>query len=337
MEKARGLAVERQRFSFPSDEGSHPASGEEWWYFQSHLESGDRRFGFVVCYLKSGLRMSGLADLDLQRHRGFVFGPELGPILASEGRLEVSQGPSRWEADQDGSRYKVHDEAPGDDGSSAIADLVLRPLKPPIPISGGRVKMGRNGSACWYAQTRIHVEGEIHLQDIGHKVEGIGWIDRQWGNWNRMGFGGWKWFSMHLENGTEAVAYLQYEPISHRRVKAFCQIIGPDSAVRLDRGVRVEDLGVWRSPRGANYSSGWRITCPALAFEVEVKPHLQDQEFYSGLWEGSCSVAGKLDGDRIHGVAYTELNLGRPAPILIKHLSYVKAVGSGILHRWSGI
>ncbi|MBU7004346.1 MAG: hypothetical protein HXS50_02175 [Theionarchaea archaeon] len=319
-------------FSFPVDEGRHPGCGQEWWYLQSHLNSGNRHFAFILCYFISQIKISALVDIDNQRFHFGISQEKDGDIETTEGYLELSKGGSWWREEGTFS-YRLHEEIEEKSGGLPTVDLRLSSLKRPVPISGGRVKMGRNGYSYWYAQTRIEAGGEVALNGEQEEVQGVAWIDRQWGDWNRMGFGGWKWFSMHLEDQREVAICTTFEPISGRHLLSFCQIIEPDGSFRLAKYPVVRDIGIWTSPKNWLYSSGWHISCKPLDFEAVLTPSVANQEFYDGLWEGSCSTEIKIGGEQIPGVAFAEINLGKYAPFMIKYLSYVKAIGMGTLDR----
>ena len=319
-------------FSFPSDEGRHPGCGQEWWYLQSHLNSGNRHYAFILCYFISNIKISALVDLDNKSYHFGISEEKDGDVLASEGSLGLSKGNSWWR-EEDIFSYGLHDEIEANSGNPPIIDLELTSLKRPVPIAGGRVKMGRNGYSHWYAQTRVRAEGEVDLDGERHGVGGIAWFDRQWGTWNRMGFGGWKWFSIHLEDEREVAVCVTFEPISGRPLLSFCQIIQPDGSSKVQWFPEVRDLGTWTSRNNWEYSSGWHISCVPLNFEATLIPSVENQEFYDGLWEGSCRTEIKIGGKEIPGVAFAEINLGKYAPFFIKYLSYVKSIGMGVLDR----
>jgi predicted secreted hydrolase len=71
--------------------------------------------------------------------------------------------------------------------------------------------------------------------------------------------------------------------------------------------------GSWLSPTtGITYSSGWRLALPGG--HLVITPDLLDQELdlrqSQGVayWEGDVSVRGTINGQRVTGVGYTEIN-----------------------------
>jgi predicted secreted hydrolase len=194
--------------------------------------------------------------------------------------------------------------------------------------------MGRNGWTYWYALTRMSLEGTLTMDDRDHNVAGTGWLDRQWGNWNWMGFGGWKWFAIQLEDGREVVAYHIQEPVSLRPILRLCQVVAVDGSHRIWYDLEVKDLGSWTSPDSKEiYTNGWRIGSPSARLDLEITPAFSEQEIHRSLWEGSCSAEGSMGDERVSGVAFVELNTGRPAPTPVKYLSYLKTIGVGVYER----
>jgi len=319
-------------FTFPEDEGRHGECSEEWWYLHSHLTTDTgKRFAFVLCYIISGFKFWILTDLDRARFDSRIWDPDDSPIVAGTGRLELKHDGSFWRSTGDEFSYRIHEELESPWNGAVDLDLISN--KGAVPMWGGRIKMGRDGQTAWYAHTRVDISGGISDGDSRYRVEGTGWIDRQWGNWNRMGFGGWKWFSFHLEDGGEIAAYQQYEPISGRPMFNLCQTVSPDGRVSVSGEAEVYDLGSWLSPEDEVYSSGWQVRCGELGLEMEVRPRFTGQELYKGLWEGACTAKVDLDGRILGGTGFTELNKGRPAPTWVKYLSYLKAIGTGTMKR----
>jgi len=55
---------------------------------------------------------------------------------------------------------------------------------------------GRKIDSRYYALTNLKVSGTLEINENEFDVKGIGWMDRQWGNWDYSGIGGWNWFSL---------------------------------------------------------------------------------------------------------------------------------------------
>ena len=60
-----------------------------------------------------------------------------------------------------------------------------------------------------------------------------------------------------------------------------------------------------------------------------------DQEFHRGLWEGSCSATGEVEGERVTGVGYAE-QVDRAQGPLTELLSLGAAPGHFVLQNILG-
>ena len=73
--------------------------------------------------------------------------------------------------------------------------------------------------------------------------------------------------------------------------------------------MRLPRLGTWTSPAtGHKYASGWRLKVPGG--HLTITPQQRNQELSSELgmyWEGSCGIAGTINGKSVRGLGYTEL------------------------------
>lgn len=292
---------------FPRDEGRHPGTTDEWWYFNCHVKaSGGREYGLAVCFFP-GYVLDILVDLSERKvlHRS---GGSCPGFVASTKDLDISLGSSWWRRDgSDPSSYSMYYE-----GEGLSAYLRMRPSKPPLFVGGsGKIREGLLGSSYYYAQTNIEVSGEVRLDGKSTKVQGKGWIDRQWGTWEWSGLGGWRWFSIQLENGEELLGIQITHPLTGKVTTQSFNLSRKGGETEIMTGVAVEELRRWRSPEtSVEYGVGWRVKCGDqldLLIEASVEP----QEITSGLWEGSCLVSGTRLGTPVTGRAFVELSRTR--------------------------
>lgn len=292
---------------FPRDEGYHPWASDEWWYFNCHVKSPDgREFGLAVCLFPQYV-LDILVDNSARSvlHR---WGESGLPFQGSRSMLDVTLGRSRW-MQLPGQRgaYSMHYEAGG-----LVADLAMRSQKPPVLLAGeGKIREGLLGDSFYYAQTSIDVEGELVVGGTKLAVKGRGWIDRQWGTWEWSGLGGWRWFSVQLDNGVE-VAGIQ---ITHPVTGAVCvetfNLANGDGTAEVLSGVTVRALRTWKSPEtGGEYPVDWVVSAGGR-LELRVAAVVDSQEVNPGLWEGSCKVTGSWDGSPVAGRAFVEVSRSR--------------------------
>src|SRR5437764_10102023 len=82
--------------------------------------------------------------------------------------------------------------------------LQTQPLKP-AALQGqtGYLSFGPAGGSYYYPRTRLQVAGTLTDHGQGRPVHGEAWFDHQWGNFLVVGAGGWDWYSLQLDDGSE--------------------------------------------------------------------------------------------------------------------------------------
>lgn len=300
--------------TFPKDEAPH-SDLTEWWYYTGHLESADgRRWGFQAVtfqVLRQGLPPFYIAHLAVtDRQRGQFRYEERG----SQG--QQAQPPEGFALDVGGWTMR------GLLGQDAIRaslleygfDLALRATRPPVLHDGGLVTFGPAGDSYYYSRTRMEVTGTIDDHGERVPVRGLAWFDKQWGNFLVMG-GGWDWFSLQLDDGSDLMLNLIRDPAGITRL-AYGTYVAPDGSYRHLTADQFElsPLGQWTSPRtGITYPQRWRAVVRDPALTLTVTPVLADQELDTRrttslvYWEGAQDVVGTLGDAPIGGQGYVEL------------------------------
>ncbi len=90
------------------------------------------------------------------------------------------------------------------------------------------------------------------------------WFDHQWGDFISVGGGGWDWFAVNLDDGTDLTLSLVRDADGTYPL-VYGTVVAPDGTVRhLDRDAfEVEVTDRWTSPAtGADYPAGWTIRIP---------------------------------------------------------------------------
>lgn len=326
------------RYRFPYDHGAHDRFRTEWWYYTGHLtaENG-RRFGYQVTFFRRAteperigavtsqwairhlyLAHVALSDLDRKRFRYAekVSRAGLGKAGTETGRLRVWI--DRWSVEADDSPHERHRlrAAAGD----FSLDLTVSPEKPPV-VHGER-GVSRKGAdpsqaSHYYSFSRLATSGTLVVDGERLSVRGTSWMDHEFGSGD-LGedLAGWDWFSIQLDGGTELMLYRL------RRTDGAVAPVSSGTAILPDgrtrhlplRETQVEVLDHWTSQAsGARYPARWRVTVPALALTLDIRPLLPDQELITShstqvtYWEGAVEIAGRLRDAPVSGQGYVEL------------------------------
>ena len=219
-------------------------------------------------------------------------------------------------------------------GASFGLDLRLRALKPPALHQGnGFIDFGPAGFIILLSRTRLAATGELNLNGATLKVTGIAWFDHQWGDFVSVGAGGWDWFAINLDDGTDITISIVLDEHGEP-ILEYGTLVRPSGEVVAlqtsnDFGV-VDDGLVWQSPTtGVSYNGVWIVslsgaglipTLPSVDGQqaLLVQPTVADQELDTrattgvAYWEGSEIVTAApleisgVEGRRV-GKAYVEI------------------------------
>jgi predicted secreted hydrolase len=327
-----------QPVALPRDDGPHDRL-TEWWYDTGHLVTRDgRRFGFefVVFRAERGelpvAWASHLAVTDEQGDRflydqrsqlgaqvsrpldggGFdlaigadvvpgVADPRVSPwtMLGADGRDRIAA----LGAAADGTPFGLELDLDRGDTEAVLHDL------------DGYVDFGDAGGSYYYSRTRLVASGQLTIDGEVLPVTGQAWFDHQWGDFIAVGGGGWDWFAVNLDDGTDVTLSLVRDATG-----GYSLLYG--TLVRSDGGVShlssdafdVEVTDHWVSETtAADYPAGWHITIPGEALVIDLAPTVAAQELdtraTTGViyWEGSQVVTATRDGVPVAGEAYVEL------------------------------
>ncbi|TAL10597.1 MAG: carotenoid 1,2-hydratase, partial [Chloroflexota bacterium] len=195
-------------------------------------------------------------------------------------------------------------------------DLRLDATKPPARHgANGWIDFGPAGGSYYYSRTAMTATGTLTLDGSALRVTGSAWFDHQWGDFISVGGGGWDWFAVNLDDGTDLTLSLVRDADGSYPL-IYGTVVARDGTVsHLDRSAfSVEATGHWTSPAtGATYPAGWTVTVPELDVVIRLTPTVANQELdtraTTGVvyWEGSQRVAAIRAGKPLGGEAYVEL------------------------------
>ena len=313
---AQGVSDAPVPVDFPRDDGPHDVA-VEWWYYTGHLFTAAReRYGFEFVFFK-GQRGSlegyaaHFAVTDGGRGR-FQYDQRLVPAegvsRAGEGfDLRIGEWGMRGANGEDVLRAAMEGYA---------IDVRLQSEKDPALHDGdGYIDYGNGTASYYYSRTRMAAEGSMVVDGERVAVTGEAWMDHQWGDFSTFTDGGWDWFAVQLEDGSDLMLYVIRGPAGEELI-VDGSYVAPDGELTVleaeDFEIRVD--GRWTSPRsGGKYPALWTIRVPGQELEVEVVPTLADQELDTSAttgvtyWEGEVEVAGTRDGKPATGLGYVEL------------------------------
>jgi predicted secreted hydrolase len=337
----------------PRDDAPHDRL-TEWWYYTGHLrdETGGRwGFEFVIFRAeRGGFPVTWASHLALTDETGgrfhyaqrSEFGPQVdraGPP-SGDAAADPAGGPAfdlalrgldlaepaalarePWSmAGRDGTDVlaaaALETEVQGDPAAGFGLRLELDAAKPPALHGGdGYVDFGPAGGSYYYSRTAMTAQGTVTTGDRRLAVDGTGWFDHQWGDFIAVGAGGWDWFAINLDDGTDITLSL-VRAADGSYPLAYGTLVDATGVARsLQEGdfvVAVTDA--WTSPAtGATWPAGWSLALPQERLAIELEPTVAHQELdtraTTGViyWEGSQRVTATRDGAPLGGFAYVEL------------------------------
>jgi predicted secreted hydrolase len=269
-----------------------PAGGSEWRTRQVYLahfaitDVARGEFRFAEKFSRDAL---GLAGAQAQPFRVWLDDWVLGEAEAG------------WKLHARGQGYEL--------------TLDAQPLMAPMlnGEQGLSRKAGEVGAASYYYSIpRVAVHGKLARADGAADVQGLAWLDREWGS-GSLGANqqGWDWFAFQLRDGSALMFYQMRNRDGTRDAHSAGTWVDSNGHVRaLSSDQVIIDVGDhWLSPGGGRYPSRWRVRIPAVGLDVEARPVLPDQELRTKprYWEGAVDVSGTLYGRDTPGRGYVEL------------------------------
>jgi predicted secreted hydrolase len=348
----------------PRDDGPHDRL-TEWWYYTGHLAgpAGDgptRKFGFEYVIFRAE---RGSFPTTWASHLAIT--DETGDRFVYSQRLEVGESVDRSPRDAEGTprgfdlslsgidptdastfdrpawgmagaggRDELHAstspaeaEVAGSPGGLGL-ELIARTVKPPaLHDRDGWIDFGPAGGSYYYSRTAMDASGTLTLDGQEIPVTGTAWFDHQWGDFISVGGGGWDWFAVNLDDGTDLTLSLVRDADGSYPL-VYGTVVDPDGTTRhLERDAfTVEVTDRWTSPTsGAEYPAGWTIGIPGEGnLMIELRPTVAAQELdtraTTGViyWEGSQVVGGTRAGVPIGGEAYVELTGYAPSRLAVQ-------------------
>lgn len=307
-------SVPQPLVSLPEDEAPHDVI-IEWWYFNGLL-TDDRGQEYSYHYVTfqgavSGTVVPHLLQASLGDHTAgkHLTGEHvlLGVLDQTAAGIDVRV--NGWEMNGDGEVYGLKFDL-----AEYSLDLNAVATKPPVlHDSVGLVSLGPAGDTFYYTRPRLDVTGTVEIDGEQRPVTGSAWMDHQWGDIRSQDVG-WDWISLQLDDGSDLMAVLVWDPSDRTPIATYGTLVSPDGSAWTQNAVSISSRETWTSPAsGVTYPSGWTLTVPALDLKLELEPVLTDAEFAGSrftpgaYWEGEVRATGTHQGQSVGGRGFVEL------------------------------
>jgi predicted secreted hydrolase len=328
--------LQPREFEFPRDHGPHPGYRQEWWYVTGNLDSAaGERFGFELTFFRFALVPEGAAapaQVASSWRTGQIYMAHFAITDVARQRFRFTQKLSRgavglagvrspplqvwiddWSlgtVDSDGIHWRLRAAESGYE-----LTLDAQALQQPV-LNGDRglsQKSGDRGSASYYYSIpRVSVRGRLVRDGRPVDVQGLAWVDREWGSGALGGNEqGWDWFALQLQDGTSLMFYALRNHDGRRDPHSAGTWIGAAGQSRplTSDQVQIDVLDYWKNASGDRYPAHWRVRVPTAGIDVDVRPVLANQELTASTryWEGAVDVTGASAGQKTAGRGYVEL------------------------------
>jgi predicted secreted hydrolase len=300
--------------SLPADDIPHDAL-TEWWYYTGHLAGpAGEQYGFeevIFQVERQDVPVFYAAHFAITDHRRGQFHFDQRTWFRDQRPTTFNLGDGSW---------RITGNGTSDVLQAAMADYVLdlsfTPTRPPaLHGNNGVISFGAVGDSYYYSTTRAIIQGTLVDHGVSVPVTGEAWKDRQWGNFLVTPGGGWDWYSLQLDDGSDIMLFVLRDaggatsPAYGTFVDSGGRAtpLGPNTVV-------VKPLGSWTSPHTqTTYPSGWKIDLLDRKLEISLTPVQLDQELDTRpstgqiYWEGEVGIDGQANGKPLGGKGYVEL------------------------------
>jgi predicted secreted hydrolase len=311
---------------FPDDHAAHPGFRSEWWYFTGNLETAEgRHFGFQYtlfrfelgeappsesAWASEAVWMAHLAVSDIAAERFYQSERFSRGALGLAGASQARWWLRDWEVTREGERFRIDADA-ADFG----LELDLEQTRP-IVLQGERgysQKGPEPGNASrYYSITRLAATGRLRIGDRHHAVDGLAWLDREWGS-SQLGenVAGWDWFALQLDDGRDLMVYRLRETGGGATPFSAGKIVRPDGSSRTleSEDFTTEPERYWQDAFGVRWPVEWRVRVPSENLDLRVESRFDAQRWTGSVsyWEGAVGVRDADSGESL-GRGYLELS-----------------------------
>ena len=325
----------------PADQYRHVGAPTEWWWHTGTLVARDRVFGFEINaanftavafsqvmltdvhkkihYQKTALQSGGDGWAEADPSKDWYVklgGPNVGPDWIT---MNAPQ------SDPTGNMAVKASMQDTVTGTLIAFDLRMSQQGPafivwgsgvaPTPPNAGGVKTNN----YYYSLTRIHTSGQISIGNEVIPVEGLTWMDHEYGLFGTSGHPV-KWFlqDLQLDNGvhiSNSVTFPNAPPQLDIPVQSGATIQFPDGTTYFDGNCTLTPVGrTWPAPNsGGTFFLEFKLDIPSFEASFTVTSLMDDQAFtlppllgVGDNYEGIAKAVGTFCGAMVHGTAWNE-------------------------------
>ncbi len=312
--------------SFPDDHALHPGYQYEWWYFTGNLDTAaGKRLGYQFTLFRFAsppgeeldsawaTNATWMANLALSdgRHRRFYPAERFARSALDLAGADQDRWWLRdWEVARRGGSW--HLNAEHDDFALALELTATRPLVLQGDAGYSRKGPDPGNASRYYSIPRLATSGTVRIGDETLPVEGLSWLDREWGS-NALGEDqvGWDWFALHLDDGRDVMlARIRYVDGTTSEW-SYGQLVFPDGSHRYLAAEEYEATVSrwWTDANGSRWPLDWDIEIPSADLDIQTRAVFDHQHWQGSVdyWEGMIDVIDIADGRKI-GRGYLELS-----------------------------
>ncbi len=309
-------------FSFPADHNLHPNFQTEWWYVTANLRGEDglsygaqfTLFSNTLMIAKQPQRIF-FAHAALSTPKQFYHAERYARADMGHGGIQAKP----WRLFLDHWQFNGTGEEPlpgqltVSEGKFAY-DLSLSESRYFLVGEQGFSKKNADGSLAsyYYNAPFIKINGTVHFADKAVKVQGQGWLDREWSSGlfaaksgvknitkNIVDKVGWDWLSLHLDDNTALMLYRVRSTKQSEKDRSETYLTGIIiTASGQQTSLSAAQIN-WQPTRfktfaDKQYPIGWQLKIPSQQVDIAISP-INDDQYLHGFtpyWEGAIKTTG---------------------------------------------
>jgi hypothetical protein len=221
---------------------------------------------------------------------------------------------------------RMHVQAGFEDVATGVAiglDLTFEQDRPPLLVWGtgrspepidpaGKTPDNYN---YYYSLTDLAATGTVTIGDERFEVEGITWMDHQYGGWVQSTK--WTLQDCQLDNGIRLSNFTKpnTEPVENVPAQSNVTVLWPDGMCSFESSITTPLAPSWTAPDGSVYFPKMLVEIPALRASLTVTSLIPGQQLQNPdipgaqVYEGVARAEGVFDGVPVSGTAWNEQQL----------------------------